>query len=89
MYVSNVNLEFRICTEWEYMSSLLSVLDAERPRAYLLGYKTEVANCTSRECVRFQRFIELDSIIERLANIDEEYKKRDYKLKAHLLGNLP
>ena len=34
-------------------------------------------------------FIEIDSICEKLSNIDNLYRKKDYEIKAHLLGNLP
>ena len=34
-------------------------------------------------------FVKLDSINEKLGNIEEQYQKKDYEMKAHLLGNLP
>lgn len=34
-------------------------------------------------------FLKLDAINDKLRNINEEYAKRDYEVKAHLLGNLP
>jgi transposase InsO family protein len=34
-------------------------------------------------------FLKLDGINEKLRNIQDEYAKKDYEIKAHLLGNLP
>jgi hypothetical protein len=34
-------------------------------------------------------FLKLDGINEKLRNIQDDYAKKDYEIKAHLLGNLP
>jgi hypothetical protein len=34
-------------------------------------------------------FVELDRINDKLASVGAQYEKKDYKMKSHLLGNLP
>ena len=64
---------------------------ASKDTSYLTSLLQKFASCRleSLEIDPDKWFIELDSINEKLASINEQYKKKDYEVKAHLLGNLP
>ena len=69
----------------------LDVKYANKDSSDLTGLLHAFANCKleSTDVDPDQWFIEFDSICEKLANMDYQYRKKDYEIKAHILGNLP
>jgi Reverse transcriptase (RNA-dependent DNA polymerase)/gag-polypeptide of LTR copia-type/Zinc knuckle len=64
---------------------------AKKSTANLMGLLKQFTSCklesTSSDPEAW--FVELDRINAKLQSIDESYAKKDYEMKAHLLGNLP
>jgi hypothetical protein len=71
--------------------SRLSEKYANQNESDLTTLLTEFTNCKLESTATDPDlwFLKLDGINEKLRNIKEDYAKRDYEVKAHILGNLP